>query len=174
MNRGWRLTIAALALSLAIPALAAAGEHRIGFGYYYWETVDSLDDFPDLEDDGYAPVVSYQYLPGGFLRFELDVEYYADGYAGSTEKAYAPQAYVLFGRFVYGGVGVGVTKSDGFADGDEWSDPWYAARVGLDLLLLPKVHLDINANYRADAFKALEEADTDALTFGASLRVSLF
>ena len=79
-------------------------------------------------------------------------------------------------RKVYGGVGVGITHSDGFtiADSeydDEWSDPWFAARAGVDLLLLPKVHLDINANYRADAFNALDEAESDAITLGASIRI---
>lgn len=173
MTRPWQQALGALILALAIPGLAAA-EHRIGFGYHYWKTVDDLDDFSDIEDDGYATVISYQYLPGGLIRFEFDLEYFPDGFAGSSEKAYSPQAYVMVGRFFYAGVGVGVTQSDGFADGDEWSDPWYAARAGIDMLLLPKLHLDINANYRADAFKELEEADTDALTFGASLRLTLF
>lgn len=173
MNRAWRLPVAVLALGLALPALASAGEHRLGFGYHYWQTIDDLDDLPDLDDEGYATVLSYQYLPGGMLRFEIDVEYFPDGYAGSTDKAYSPQAYVLLGRFFYAGVGVGITRSDGFVD-DEWSDPWYAARAGIDMLLVPKLHLDINANYRADAFSELEEADTDALTFGASLRLTIF
>jgi hypothetical protein len=173
MGRGWRRAALAAMLAAAIPALAAAGEHRIGFGYHYWKTVDDLDDLNDIEDEGYATVVSYQYLPGGLLRFEADVEYYPDGFGGTTESAYAPQIYVLVGRLVYAGVGVGVTQSDGFASGDEWSDPWYAARAGLDILLLPRLHLDINANYRVDAFEELEEVDTDALTIGAALRLRL-
>ena len=41
-----------------------------------------------------------------------------------------------------------------------------------DLLLLPRLRLDINANYRADAFSALDQADTDAITLGASVRFS--
>lgn len=173
MKRLWTVTAAALATILALPALAAAGEHRIGFGYHYWQTVDDLGDFPDLDDEGYATVFSYQYLPGGLLRFEVDLEYFPDGYAGSTEKAYSPQAYLIVGRFFYAGVGVGMTQSDGFVE-DDWSDPWYAARAGVDMLLLPKIHLDLNANYRAGAFEDLEEADTDALTFGASVRFSFF
>lgn len=164
----------ALAGVIATAAPVRAGEHRLGFGYHHWETVDDLglDDLDDIDDEGSSTVFSYQYLPGGLVRIEVDVEYFADGYGGSIEKAYAPQFYVLFGRFFYAGVGIGATQSDGFPDGDDWSDPWYAARAGLDILLVPKLHLDVNANYRADAFSALEEAETDALTLGASLRIA--
>lgn len=175
MRPPFRLALTAFALALLVPALAAAGEHRIGFGYHYWETLDDieLDELDEIDESGSAPVFSYQYLMNPFFRFEADVEYFEDGFGGSTETAYAPQVYVLFGRFLYAGVGVGVTQSDGFPDGDEWSDPWYAARAGLELLLLPRLHLDINANYRAAAFEALDEYETDSLTIGASLRLSL-
>lgn len=158
---------------LAMPSLATAGEHRIGFGYHYWETIDDLGDLGDIEDDGFAKVISYQYLPGGFLRFEVDLEYFDDGFAGSSDTAYSPQVFALVGRFLYAGVGVGITHSNGFASGDDWSDPWYAVRAGVDLLLLPKLHLDINANYRADAFEDLDRAKSDALTVGASLRLTI-
>jgi hypothetical protein len=170
-GRGW---ILAAAVALALPAAAAAGEHRVGFGYHYWKTIDDLEDVTDVEDDGYATVVSYQYLPGGFLRFEAAVEYFPDGFGGATDTAYSPQVHLLVGRFVYGGVGVGMTKSDEFASGDDWSDPWYAARAGLDILLLPRLHLDLHANYRVEVFEELENVDTDALTLGASARLTLF
>lgn len=165
--------VVALALAALVPAAAKAGEHRLGFGYHYWQTVDDIDvdELDDIDDEGSAVVLSYQYLPGGLIRFEADVEYYDDGFGVGDGTAYSPQAYLLFGRGFYAGVGVGITKSDAFADGDEWSDPWYAGRVGVDLLLLPRVHLDINANYRADAFRGLEDAEVDAMTLGASVRV---
>jgi hypothetical protein len=175
------LRTAALGLAVATFAAvpAAAGEHRIGLGYHYFETLDDLelDTIDDIDDSGSSLVASYQYLPGGLLRFEVDLEYWEDGFGGTSgEAAYAPQVYVLLGRGFYGGVGVGITHSDGFTNeetgyDDEWSDPWFAARAGVDLLLLPKVHLDINANYRADAFNALDEAESDAITLGASIRI---
>lgn len=173
--RRWMATLAAaLAMVLAVPGLAAAGEHRIGFGYHYWKTVDDLQDLDNIEDDGYAGVVSYQYLPGGMLRLELDVEYFKDGFAGSNDTAYSPQAFLLFGRFFYAGIGIGMTYSDNLPSGDDWSGPWYGARAGLDMLLVPKLHLDLNANYRADAFKDVELLnDVDAVTFGASLRLTI-
>jgi hypothetical protein len=163
-----------LALATLVATAASAGEHRLGFGYHYWQTLDDIeiDELDEVDDEGSSIVASYQYLPGGLIKLEVDLEYFEEGFGGALDEAYAPQFFVLFGRNFYAGVGVGVTNSDGFADGDEWSDPWYAGRIGLELLLLPRVHLDINANYRADAFKELEEAETDALTLGASLRVA--
>jgi hypothetical protein len=171
MNRISALALTGLAAFALAAVPARAGEHRIGIGYHYFETVDRIHSPSGVDDKGHSVVFSYQYLPGGLLRFEGDLERYADGYSGSTTTAWAPQAYVLLGRGVYGGVGVGITKSD-FANGDTWSSPWYAAKVGLDLLLLPKIHLDINANYRNNAFNELGHASTDAVTLGASLRLA--
>ena len=173
MNRTGRIAIAAV-LTLALPALASAGEHRIGFGYHYWKTLDDISatNLGQIDDNGYTELVSYQYLPAGLMKWEVDLEYANKGFGGSTDKAYSPQVFLLFGRNLYAGVGVGMTKSDGFANGDSWSDPWYAARAGIELLLLPKIHLDINANYRADAFTDLNDAKSDTITLGASVRLA--
>lgn len=163
---------AALALALLFPVAASAGSHRLGFGYHYWKTMDDIDisNLGDVDDNGSAAVISYQYLPGGLMRFELDFEYYNEGFGGSTDTAYSPQAFFLIGRLFYAGVGVGMTKSDSFPNGESWSDPWFAGRLGVDMLLLPRIHLDINANYRAGAFRDLQDAEYDAMTLGASLR----
>lgn len=53
------------------------------------------------------------------------------------------------------------------------SDPFYAARVGLDFVLLPRIHLDVNLNYRAGTFDELDEASSDTITLGAALRFGL-
>jgi hypothetical protein len=169
------LALAVLCLALATPATAA--EHRLGIGAQFLRTVDSFaddifdDSFNDVEEDGYAWVVSYQYVPRGLFRLELDFEYYDEGFGGSGTESYTPIAFVLFGGDWYGGVGVGLTFSDGF-DGDA-SDPFFAARVGYELDVLPGISVDFNANYRADAFSELDEADTDAITLGAIVRFNI-
>jgi len=170
-NRIWIWAV--VVVSFAATA-AGAAEHRFGVGYHYWKTADKVTGLGDVKDDGHATVFSYQYLPGGLVRFEADVEYFPSGFGGSRDNAYSPQAFVLVGRFLYAGVGVGATHSNDFPSGDSWSDPWYAARAGLDLLLLPRLHLDLNANYRADAFRDLQDAKSDAITLGASVRLTLF
>lgn len=166
------LAVAAWSVGLVLhPAAAHAGEHRLGVGAHFWKTVDDLadDGFSDIEDEGYAWVFSYQYLPGGLLRFEVDVEYYDEGFGGSADAAFSPIGFVLIGGdTLYAGVGLGVTFSDGLED--DVSDPFYAARIGLDFALLPGLSVDVNANYRANAFSDLDEADTDAVTLGAVLR----
>jgi len=37
---------------------------------------------------------------------------------------------------------------------------------------VPRLHFDVNANYRANTFKQLEDYDGDSITFGAAARVS--
>lgn len=156
-------------LALAAPAAADEPRHSFGVGAHYWTAVDDLvsDDFA-IDEDGLAGVLSYQFRPGGLIAFELDVEIFPDGFGGADSTAFAPAAFVLVGHGLYGGVGVGVTVSDDFED--NVSDPFYAARVGFVLQLLPRLRIDINANYRADAFKDLGDVDSDAITLGAILR----
>ncbi len=166
------VTLAALASGLATSA-AGAAEHRLGLGVHYWRTVDDLADegFEDIEDDGLSYLVSYQYIPRGLIRFEIDIEYYGDGFAGSTESAFSPVGYIVVGSGFYVAAGVGVTISDGLED--DISDPFYSGRVGWVFDLLPGVALDINANYRANAFSELEDADTNAITLAGLVRFSL-
>lgn len=165
----WILLLTVIGAIASQPA--AAGEHRIGFGLHYWQSLDSFDDnLPDVEiqDDGLSEVVSYQYL-AGFLRFEAAAEYFDKGFQGSTDWAISPQVYLLAGRGIYGGLGVGVTYSD-FASGS-WSDPFYIAKAGVDFLLLPKLHLDVHADYRFLEWQDLDNYDSDSITFGAVARV---
>jgi hypothetical protein len=102
------------------------------------------------------------------FSLELDLEYFPDGFAGSTEDAFSPQAYLLIGRGLYGGAGVGVTYSDG-----ETSDLFYAAKIGFDIAIIPHVSLDINANYRFNDWSLIDEVDTDTVTLGALVRFRL-
>jgi hypothetical protein len=148
---------------------AGAAEHRFGVGVNYWRTLDDLvDEGFDVEEDGLAPVVTYQYRPGGLIGLQIDLEYFEEGFGGSLSEALSPQVYVTVGGGLYGAVGVGITYSSDFQD--EFSDPFWAARVGFDFELLPKIHLDIHANYRANAFSELDQADTDTVILGAAVR----
>jgi hypothetical protein len=160
------------ALVLISAGAASAGEHRLGVGLLYFDATDDLGNGGlDINDDGTAGVLSYQYRPGGFLSFELDLEFAPDGYAGSNDSTVSPVAWVLFGKGLYVGVGAGISFSSEFED--DVSDPFFAARVGFNFLLLPRTRLDVNVNYRADAFEGLGGADSDAITFGAILRFTI-
>lgn len=166
----WTWPLVAFAVALPLAPAAEAGEHRIGFGVHYWQNLDEIaDDLPDvdIDEDGLTGVFSYQYL-AGLMRFELAAEYFEAGFQGSEDWAIAPQAYVLVGRGFYGGVGMGITYAE-FADGS-WSDPYFIAKLGIDLLLLPKIHLDLNADYRFAEWEELGDYDTETITLGATVR----
>lgn len=142
-----------------------AGEHRIGAGANYWVALDDIDS-DEVDDDGFSYLLSYQHW-WDFLGVELDIELLPDRFG---ESASAPEAYLLLGSTIYGGVGMGLMRSDGsFAD-----DPFYALRAGLNLELLPHIYLDISANYRFNDSVQLEnddtDIDTDTVFLGAAVR----
>ncbi len=167
---------AVLVAGAAFAPSASAADHFLGGGLEFWRTADGLPSsgtFDDIEDDGSSWVLSYQYRPAGLFRFELDLEYFADGFGGSTETAVAPQAFVLVGKGLYGGIGAGLTFSDGLED--EVSDPFFMGRLGFEFSLLGSLKVDLHATYRFDDWDGLEgiDVDTDTYTFGAYLRFKI-
>jgi hypothetical protein len=172
-KRATLVLLLAAALGIVASARPAAADSWIGVGVHAWRAVDDLqsEGFSGVARDGVSYLVSYQYDPGALLKFELDGEYYPKGFGGSLHDAISPEAYVLVGGFIYGGVGIGTTYSKDFSN--NFSSPFYAARVGVDLHLLPRCKLDINANYRFNAFNELKGANTGTITLGAIARFGL-
>lgn len=157
-----------LLLALSLPAANAAAEHRLGGGVNYWVMLEDLDD-TDFDDKGLSYLVSYQYWAGLFA-VEMDVELLPNRF---DETAIAPQAYVLFGKGIYGGAGIGIVHSDGsFSD-----KPFFALKAGVNLELLPSTYVDISANYRFNDDSDLDDKDknidTDTVFLGAALRFAL-
>lgn len=157
-----------LVVGAAMPGRAA--EKRFGLGVHYWETVSSLADkgFGHLKDNGTSWLVSYQVAPRGLFTFEADLEYFNSGFGGSDEATFSPQFFVLVGHGLYAGVGIGANASNGF--GNVLSDPFYIGRAGFDFELVPRLYIDVNANYQVDAFNQLSNTNTDAITLGAMVR----
>ncbi len=175
-----RTAFAAVILGLGLawlagagPALADGGDSSIGLGVHAWRTVDDLhsEGFGGLRRDGISYLLSYQRGLLPLLKVELDGEYFPRGFGGSTHGAVAPQALVLVGGALYAGVGIGTIYSRDFAN--DFSHPFYLARVGVDLHLLPRFHLDVNANYHFNAFNELKGASTGTVTLGAIARFRL-
>lgn len=159
-----------LALAVLGPSTAVGAEHRLGLGLHYWESAKDLpkEGFPDIEDSGVAWVGSYIFDVEGPLKFGVDLEFFSNGFGGSTSSAWAPQVFVLVGGKLYGGIGMGITLASSF-DGNS-SDPYFLARVGVDFPILPRLTLDLNLNWDADAFNQLDNFDSDALTLGVIVR----
>jgi hypothetical protein len=168
-HRIWKILLC-LSLPAAVSTLstaAHAADYSLGLGIHYWRAVDDLGG--SFDNSGVAGMFSYQYIPAGLFKLEGDLEYFPKGFGGADDTAWSPQVYVLLGNRLYAGVGAGVIYSQGFSD--EFSDVFYAARVGTDFTLLPRTHLDINANYRFKDWNQIDQADTDTITLGAVLRI---
>lgn len=166
MNRMVWLVIIGIVWALGSPVQAA--DHRIGGGVNYWVALDDVD-VSDVDDDGFSYLVSYQYWPG-LLGLEVDLEILPDRFG---ETALAPQAFVLIGRNVYGGAGIGMQ----YRDGDFADEPFFAFRAGLNLELLPGVWGDFYATYRFNDSTDLDDEatdiDTDTVFLGAMVRLAL-
>jgi hypothetical protein len=175
MKRLAFLTAAAFC-SLGLTGLLspANAEVRIGGGVHYWTALSDIEvDNVDIDDSGSSFIASIQWAPDGLFRFEGNLEYFTEGFGGGDAGALAPQAFVLFGGGLYGGLGIGVTYNDEL-EGSDISDPFYTARVGLDIEVLPNIHLDIHANYLFNAFSEIDGADEDSITLGAIGRIALW
>jgi opacity protein-like surface antigen len=169
------LMVAAVAFCLpwltAVPA-AVAATHRFGAGANYWKTISNLDleDVKNIDESGLSWLASYQYVPAGIFKLEVDLEYYPR--LGEEPKAmWSPEAFLLVGGTLYAGAGIGV-----YYNGDIFSNkPFYMLRAGLDFAILPFLSLDINANYRFNDWNSLEtnSIDTDTIRLGAALRFAM-
>jgi len=169
-----RLAGAVLLLALAAAAAPApAAAQSIGLGLHHWQSVKNLRDegFNGVDDKGTSAVIGYQ-TAGRPIRMELDLEYFRSGFGGAKEAAWSPQLFLLVGRRLYAGLGTGIIYSKGFVDG-KYSDPFYAARLGLDLSLVPRLSLDVHGEYRFDDWNQLDNASSDTITLGAMMRLRL-
>ena len=141
---------------------------RIGAGAHYWTTVKNIN-VDSIDKHGFSWVGTLQYWPS-WVGLEADVEWLQKGYAGALQDVWAPQAYLILGKTLYGAVGIGGYYSDG-----TWNNkPFYAFRIGADLEALPHIHLDINANYRFEDWSSLNSnsVKSDTITLGAAARLA--
>jgi hypothetical protein len=146
----------------------AYDSHRFGGGVRYWITLEDVDT-DEVDENGFAYILSYQYQMAGFFKLEGNVEFLGEGYAGSDDYVISPQVYFLVGRGLYGGLGVGINLSGGDFD----DNAYFALRAGVDFEILPSIFLDINGNYRFEDWNSddvKEDINTDTVTLGAIVR----
>ena len=169
MTRNLVIVIVAGSLALLLWAHSpASAANSIGVGVHYWTAVKDID-IENVDRNGFSVIGSFQNRVAGFSTLELDLEIFGEGYAGAKETVFSPQGYLLFGRSLYGGAGVGINYSDG-----SYSDPFFALRAGVDLEVLPAIHLDLNANYRFENwdFERIKgDVKTGNITLGAIVRL---
>jgi hypothetical protein len=151
-------------------SVSAEAGSRIGVGLTYWHALDDVD-FSDFDQDGVSWFLTYQSRGAYLIGWEADLEMMPEGFMGSPETVYAPQAYLILGTSIHGSAGIGWYYSDG-----DWADePFYALRAGMEFTLIPTIYLDITANYRFTNWGDLEDedinVDTDTIMLGAALRL---
>lgn len=168
-----------IALAFCFMALIGApspteAEVRVGGGIHYWTALGDIEvDDTNIDESGASFVGSVQWVPAGLFKLEGNLEYFTDGFGGGNAGALSPQAFVLLGDGLYGGLGIGTTYNDEL-QGSNFSDPFYTARVGLDIVVLPAIHLDLHANYIFNAFSDIDGASEDSITLGAFARIALW
>jgi hypothetical protein len=161
-----------LSLGLFLVAPAAAIENRLGLGIHSWRPASEVLDDPSAEDESdLAAVLSYQLVLFRPLKLEVDVEFFPNGFGGSGEEAWAPQALIVVGDRFYAAVGTALIYSEDFEG--NLSDTIYIARLGIDLPVFSRLRLDVCADQRAGEVSGLTEADGDTITFAAVLRLRL-
>lgn len=155
------------------PTRAEESHYTLGVGLHYWDSLDDVVDSDfEFEDSGYSLLVAWQWAPENLIQFEIDLEFFEDGFAGATGEAISPMVLVLLDLPVlYVGAGVGVTISDDFDS--NVSDPFYLARAGFHIGLLPRLGLDLHLDYRFDVWEEVDDFDSDTVTLGAILRFRL-
>jgi len=155
-----------LVLLVCFSGPAHSEDHRLGVGANYWVAVDDID-YNDVDDTGFSWLVSYQYWPS-LIGIEIDLEVLPDKYG---ETAVAPQAFVLIGRSLYAGAGIGIE----YRDSDLADEPFFALRAGLNLELLPGIYGDFYGIYRFNDSAQLDnektDIDSDTVFLGAAVRI---
>lgn len=167
------LLLLALSLTVALPLrVRAEATYQIGGGGHYWSAVDDID-IDDVDEDGFGWYLTLRSSPTPLTHIEFELEWLPDELFGVDEQILSPQAYLLVGSVIYAGVGVGTY----YVDGDWAEDPFYAFRVGLDLEIIPRLHLDIHGNYRFDSWDDIDDTvdriDSDTTTLGIGLRMEI-
>ncbi len=154
---------------------ATAGQARdrllqIGIGANYWYSLeDAVDE--KFDRDGLGWMISARLFPDSLLHLGLELERSPKNFVELEKELYAPAAFLVLGQTIYGALGAGMY----YYDGTFYKDLFYVMRAGLCLELLPALYLDINANYRFDKFREIDDAfsdiDTDNVTLGAAVRI---
>jgi len=171
--RKWLCWLAVVAV--ACGARAEGPAFFFGGGAHYWKTIDELKEETGLDDSGFSWMASAQVGPSEWVKVEGDLEVFPQGFAGSEDTVFGPQAFLVIGSGLYAAGGIGVYYNSDLED--KWSDPFYVVRAGINIEVLPRIWLDVNANYEFFDWESVKDLrqniDTDTVTVGAVLRVRL-
>lgn len=151
-------------------ALASAhAESTLGLGLRTFRTVDSLPG--QFHRSGIGGYANWRSQWTDLVSGQFELALYEDGFAGTTEEALAPQAFLLLGRDLYAGAGVGIL----FADGDFADSPFLTLRAGYQIALANWISLDLNVSYEFGEWKGVnkfdESVESDTVVLGGGVRI---
>lgn len=154
---------------LAFGVEIARAEASLGVGYRHFFTVDELEK--PFKENGYGGYINWRMQWTEWLGGLLELAFYEDGYAGTSNEPLAPQAFLLLGGPLYLGAGVGIlySKSD-FAD-----SPFWVVRAGYEGVLTEWFLFDVTVSYEFSEWNGVNKVDerfeSDTVVVGAGLRV---
>lgn len=177
--------VSAVLLMLCYINPVFSSEHSLGIGGHYFKTLEEIsddlnDDYADaFHKDGIGLNLSYKYKPSIIYGFLCELQFFPDGYYFS-ESAISSRILFLMGSTVYVGAGIAwnyLSTEPAFEDlggnSGEWTDAYYLVRAGFELPIVPRLKLDINANYELNQWSDLEDFDSDYISLGAGIRIVL-
>lgn len=172
MFRQLTLFIALAAIALGVPLnQAGAADRSLGGGIHYLRNLGDISDGGKLDfSQNSVSLVASGKSDYGLLKVDAQLEYVFD-YVGTGKAMWEPSLWLLAGRQIYGGAGIGI----GYTDGAWQTNPFYGLRAGV-VVPLGGLGLDVYATYRFQKAKELQNLtgeDLDSLTFAALLRFAL-
>jgi hypothetical protein len=166
------------------PAFAMEHSFCLGAHYFYaLEDIKSEWDNTSVGDafhrDGLAISVGYLVKPNEHFGLLFELQDFPSGYY-DAKNAYSPRILFLLGQSFYVGGGVAwnhvswENATHDLHDSSAWSDTYYLLRAGLEIpLIVEDLKLGINADYDFNQWNDVSGFDSDTLTFGAYLKVTL-
>jgi len=162
-----------------------AGDHTFGVGVHYFYTLDDIS--PEWDDvfgdsfhrDGLAINFSYRYKFNPHVGILAEIQTYPDGYIDASSVV-SPRVLVVLGQGFYVGGGIGWNNVDweeatqDMHSSNDWTDSYFLLRAGFEFPIINQnLFLDFNANYEFNQWNEVQEFDSDILTFGAAIKITL-
>ncbi len=164
------ITLATAILLGGSLAAHALDNIQLGVGANYWVAMrDAADD--SFDKHGLGWMISTRYMSTPYFGLGIDLEKSPKNYMMFEKPIYSPAAYLVAGKGIYAALGIGTY----YYDGKFIKDTFYALRAGLNLEIIPKIVIDINANYRSESWSkirhARREVSSDNIVLGAAVRI---
>lgn len=162
--------LVAVCVLFGLNAAAVRADSSLGLGVRVFRATDDLPH--QFSETGLGGSISWRTYWTDLVGGQVEMDLYDDGYAGAPQEVVSPQAFLLVGREIYGGVGAGML----FSDGDFSDSPFLVLRAGYQKALEDWVSLDLNVSYEYAEWDGVnkfdESADSDMLVFGAGVRMA--